>query len=117
MYERIPSKLKYPLHVLLIKHGKACAECSARGFATDRYASPDWEKEGMSVISGVKQEEWKEDDKAKFDVVKCPLRQAGLFSKSRAAGIKKESIKQENGSPVKKEGGSRVKKEEVEEEA
>lgn len=74
----------------------------------------------MSVISGVKQEEWKEDDKEKFAEVKCPLRQAGLFSKSRAAGVKKESAKQENatpvkqeaGSPVKKDGRSRVKKEE-----
>ncbi|MCO5598781.1 hypothetical protein L7F22_052880 [Adiantum nelumboides] len=55
---RIPDDLKYALHVLLIKHGKACAACSARGFATDRYASPDWEKEGMSVISGIKKEDW-----------------------------------------------------------
>ena len=28
---RIPSTLKYPLHVLLIAHGKACTRCAANG--------------------------------------------------------------------------------------
>ena len=29
--DRIPGEEKYPLHVLLIKHGKTCAECRAGG--------------------------------------------------------------------------------------
>lgn len=34
LHERVPGHLKYPLHVLLIKHGKLCPNCSAKGFAT-----------------------------------------------------------------------------------
>lgn len=95
--ERIPDNLKYSLHVLLIKHGKACSACSARGFATDRYQSPEWEKEGMSVISGVKKEAMDDDganedgaSPRKYESVKCPLAAAGAFSrrKSNASGEK-----------------------------
>lgn len=33
---KIPDELKYPLHYLLIKHGKACGWCSAKAGAKDR---------------------------------------------------------------------------------
>jgi hypothetical protein len=97
--ERIPGHLKYPLHVLLIKHGKACSNCSAKGFATDRYQSPAWKEEGMSVISGVKVEDFdrlKEEDK-EFEVVACPLKGAGLLSRTSAGakGSKKAKVKKE----------------------
>lgn len=101
---RVPDDLKYALHVLLIKHGKACAACSARGFATDRYASPEWAEKGMSVISGIKKEEWGDDvqamadKKSKYEAVKCPLSRAGLFNRRSGATAGKAT-----GKAVKKE--------------
>lgn len=87
LFERIPGGLKYALHVLLIKHGKACAHCSARGFATDRYHSPAWKEEGMSVISGVKEEDLddKKGEERAFAAVQCPLQAAGLFGRGARA--------------------------------
>lgn len=95
--ERIPDHLKYSLHVLLIKHGKACASCSARGFATDRYASPEWQEKGMSVISGVAKEEWDDSvSPTKFESVRCPLAAAGFFSRKAQPKVKQENeVKQE----------------------
>jgi endonuclease III len=96
LFERIPGHLKYPLHVLLIKHGKACSDCSARGFATDRYQSPAWKEEGMSVISGVKPEDIDEikEEEGQFEKVNCPLRAAGLFAKG-SKGKKAKAPKME----------------------
>lgn len=95
--ERIPGLLKYPLHVLLIKHGKACSDCSARGFATDRYQSPAWKEEGMSVISGVKPEDIdkvkQENEDLKFEKIQCPLRAAGLFAKGSGKSSKSKKTK------------------------
>ncbi|UZJ55265.1 hypothetical protein CBS101457_004585 [Exobasidium rhododendri] len=117
--ERIAGPLKYPLHVLLIKHGKACSNCSAKGFATDRYHSPAWKEDGMSVISGVKPEDIdkiKEDEDQTYEVVKCPLKAAGLFSKTgggkaskKGKGAKKEEEEEEEKediSPIKEESGA-----------
>lgn len=116
LFERIPGYLKYPLHVLLIKHGKACSNCSARGFATDRYQSPSWKEEGMSVISGVKPEDidkLKEEDQ-KFESIACPLRAAGLFSKTGGSSKKsKAAVKAELDDlpPVKQEESNGIKQE------
>lgn len=105
LFERIPGHLKYPLHVLLIKHGKACSDCSARGFATDRYQSPGWKEEGMSVISGVKPEDIdkiKQENDGQFEKIKCPLRAAGLFAKGSGKKAKTAKVKVED-DPVKQE--------------
>lgn len=75
LHERVPGHLKYALHVLLIQHGKRCANCSAKGFATVKEESDEGEE--------------KEERP-------CPLKQAGLLGrkgkalKDAAAGVKKE---------------------------
>ncbi|KDN43913.1 DNA glycosylase [Tilletiaria anomala UBC 951] len=56
--ERLPPPLKYPLHVLLIKHGKMCGACSARGFAT---VEMDNGSSNGGVQSGAEDERDRED--------------------------------------------------------
>ena len=81
LHERVPGHLKYALHVLLIQHGKRCANCSAKGFAT------------------VKEE--KASDGEEFESRPCPLKAAGLLGRkgkalrhaaenSEASGVKVE---------------------------
>ncbi|PWZ02754.1 DNA glycosylase [Testicularia cyperi] len=71
LHERVPGHLKYPLHVLLIKHGKMCSNCSAKGFATV--------KEELSASEN--------DDEDTKDIRKankerpCPLKANGLLGR------------------------------------
>lgn len=65
LHERVPGHLKYPLHVLLIQHGKRCANCSAKGFAT------------------VKEEKGSDDDEARDRP--CPLKANGLLGRKGKA--------------------------------
>lgn len=83
LHERVPGHLKYPLHVLLIKHGKLCPNCSAKGFAT---AKDD-------IIRG---DEGELEGKPR----PCPLKANGLL------GRKGKALKDAA------EAGTRVKKEE-----
>ncbi|CBQ67680.1 conserved hypothetical protein [Sporisorium reilianum SRZ2] len=68
LHERVPGHLKYALHVLLIAHGKRCANCSAKGFATvkDDKASDD---EGDEMVG----------DRP------CPLKANGLLGRKGKA--------------------------------
>lgn len=108
--ERVPGPLKYPLHVLLIKHGKRCSNCSARGFAT--------------VKDDVKSESDDEEDSKEKKDRPCPLRAHGLLGKKGSGGkkVKKEDqdIKDEEdlevevgGEDVKPKIEGGVKKEEA----
>ncbi|CDU23888.1 related to NTG2-DNA N-glycosylase and apurinic/apyrimidinic (AP) lyase involved in base excision repair [Sporisorium scitamineum] len=67
LHERIPGGLKYALHVLLIQHGKRCANCSAKGFATvkeERGSDGEEEVDGDRV---------------------CPLKKNGLLGRKGKA--------------------------------
>jgi len=64
---RIPDELKYPLHYLLIKHGKTCPSCSAK---RDRTVKEAWGtkvcplkglKRGSKRVAGLKAEELDEE--------------------------------------------------------
>lgn len=65
LHERVPGHLKYALHVLLIQHGKRCANCSAKGFAT------------------VKDE--KASDGEEVEDRPCPLKKHGLLGRKGKA--------------------------------
>jgi hypothetical protein len=126
--EKLPGALKYPLHVLLIKHGKMCRHCSARGFATVKSEDASSESEAEEETKAkaekgddleedeglVKPEEQDAESKKKRKDRPCPLRQHGLihkrtYSKKAAAngGTPKSKAKAEpEASP------SKVKKEE-----
>ncbi|GAC95628.1 DNA repair protein [Pseudozyma hubeiensis SY62] len=93
LHERVPGPLKYALHVLLIKHGKMCRNCSAKGFATVKEES-DGEGEGY-----VERE--------------CPLKKNGLLGRKGKAlrdaaagggGVKSEKVETtvESESPSRK---------------
>ncbi len=76
LHERVPGHLKYPLHVLLIQHGKRCANCSAKGFAT------------------VKEEVEDEEGEAQIVDRPCPLKAAGLLGRKGKA-LKDAALKTE----------------------
>lgn len=91
LHERVPGHLKYPLHVLLIKHGKMCDNCSAKGFATVK------EEQASSAEEG---EEGEKKEKRP-----CPLKAAGLLGRKGKAlkdAAGSTSVKDESLSPSKK---------------
>ncbi|KAI3481285.1 hypothetical protein L1887_56502 [Cichorium endivia] len=101
LHERVPGHLKYPLHVLLIQHGKRCANCSAKGFAT------------------VKEEVEDEDEKAQIVDRPCPLKAAGLLGRKGKA-LKDAALKTEPDigvGPSKDRGESGTSKVKTEESA
>lgn len=67
--ERIPDDLKYPLHTLLIRHGKACKNCAANGNTRDK----------KSVIN----------------LEDCPLRGMSKYSEKTKKAKKEEKVKKE----------------------
>lgn len=83
LHERVPGHLKYPLHVLLIKHGKLCPNCSAKGFATVK----------DDIIRG-------DEGELRGEPRPCPLKAHGLL------GRKGKALKDAA------QAGHRVKKEE-----
>ncbi|KAE8259998.1 hypothetical protein A4X13_0g647 [Tilletia indica] len=102
LHERVPREYKYPLHVLLIRHGRTCNNCSASGFATIKEEAKD---EGTELK--VKEEELEAEDedeevrkaadeeKQKKANRPCPLREAGLFGRKVTAQMKQEHAKKE----------------------
>ncbi|KAF6766800.1 HhH-GPD domain protein [Kalmanozyma brasiliensis GHG001] len=96
LHERVPGHLKYALHVLLIQHGKRCANCSAKGFAT------------------VKEEGKGSDDDGEWTDRPCPLKAERLLGRKGKAlkdaaaststsGVKKEEDAATSSSETKKE--------------
>ena len=127
--EKLQPELKYPLHVLLIKHGKMCKMCSARGFATvkmDEHSSSSddgddaaEEEEDLGEEGG--EEEQSKEEKKRIKEKPCPLRQHGLvhkrtYSKKTAAAAAVSPLPAkaaDRGDKVKRE----AKKEELEEQS
>lgn len=70
---RVPDHLRYPLHVLLIQHGKVCPNCTAKGGGG---AGKKAKKEEQS--SG---EEERDDDKEDIRNKPCPLKANGLLGR------------------------------------
>ena len=89
LHERVPGHLKYALHVLLIMHGKRCANCSAKGFATVK-------------------EEVKGSDGEEVEDRPCPLKANGLL------GRKGKQLKDAAAESADGTGATTVKKEESE---
>ncbi|SPO20852.1 related to NTG2 - DNA N-glycosylase and apurinic/apyrimidinic (AP) lyase involved in base excision repair [Ustilago trichophora] len=83
LHERVPGHLKYALHVLLIMHGKRCANCSAKGFATVKEEKDG--SEGEEV-----------EDRP------CPLKANGLLGR-KGKGLKSAAAGGAGSSSVKKE--------------
>lgn len=107
LHGRIPDEYKYPLHVLLIRHGRTCNNCSASGFATIKEESKD---EGTELAAVKQEEEDMEDEEARKDAEEekkkkahrpCPLREAGLLGRRITA-----QMKEEHAARVKKEEGA-----------
>lgn len=91
LHERVPGGLKYALHVLLIKHGKMCDNCSAKGFATVK-------EEQSSDREG-------EEERERIRNRECPLKANGLLGR-RGKALKDAAIA----------AGGSVKKKEINEE-
>ncbi|KAN0066284.1 hypothetical protein ACQY0O_000378 [Thecaphora frezii] len=106
LHERVPGHLKYALHVLLIKHGKTCDNCSAKGFATvkeevksssseeDERAEPAANDASEEKQAEVKQDIKKETADASLDAGKrraCPLKAAGLLGR-RGKALKPKAV-------------------------
>lgn len=70
LHERVPGHLKYALHVLLIKHGKMCANCSAKGFAT---------------VKEEKASSGEEEEPNEYREKPCPLKANGLLGRKGKA--------------------------------
>lgn len=97
---RVPNELKYALHVLLIKHGKSCSTCSARGNASEPYTMNEAEiaeakfeeQENQSAVEG-------KSLPTNISSKACPLKTAKLFKRKPllANEIKKEDLKVEEG--------------------
>ncbi len=140
--EKLPAELKYPLHVLLIKHGKRCKWCSARGFATVKDEGPSGsESEAEEEEEEEGEEDLKEDEAgAEADAKaksagkterQCPLRAHNLVHRrtwskktgSATKGSAKKKVEEQDdeaeaqASPSKgrKPPAKRVKKEDQEE--
>jgi endonuclease III len=93
--QRVQDELMYPLHVLLIKHGKVCSNCKAKGGGLGKNAK--WESD-ESDVDETKEEadEKKVDAKAKG----CPLKEAGLLGRRNLKLLPEEG---ETDEVVKKE--------------
>lgn len=91
--ERVPTELKYGLHVLLIRHGKSCANCSANGFAVDKaqYLRSPTPPDGRRVK---KEDPGKQEDGAKIEEEEtervCVLKSNGLLGSKGKNKPKKE---------------------------
>ncbi|EPQ32357.1 uncharacterized protein PFL1_00553 [Pseudozyma flocculosa PF-1] len=116
LHERVPGHLKYPLHVLLIKHGKTCDNCSAKGFATVKEELPSSAEEGSADEGDQKpadqnavavKKEVKEEGDVPIDRSRgrpCPLKAAGLLG--RRGKALKPKAEQDSKSDVKAEAGA-----------
>ena len=69
---RVQEELRYPLHVLLIQHGKRCSNCRAKG------GGGGAKKPKEETPSG---DEAEEEEKKKFSNKECPLKANGLLSR------------------------------------
>ncbi|KIS71850.1 uncharacterized protein UMAG_10085 [Mycosarcoma maydis] len=99
LHERVPGPLKYALHVLLIKHGKMCANCSAKGFATLK------EETGSSV---------EDEESNECKQRPCPLKANGLLGRKgkalkEAAAERFAGVKVEEQDPASLTGAVRKK--------
>ncbi|PWN19992.1 DNA glycosylase [Microstroma glucosiphilum] len=94
--QRVQDELMYPLHVLLIKHGKVCSNCKAKGGRLGKDAK--WESD-ESDADGAKEEE----DEKKVDAKArgCPLKEAGLLGRRNLKLLPEEGETEE--AAVKKE--------------
>lgn len=66
----------YPLHVLLIKHGKVCSNCKAKGGGLGKNAKWESDESDADETKG-------EGDDKKIDAKArgCPLKEAGLLGR------------------------------------
>ncbi|KAK0553459.1 hypothetical protein OC846_002508 [Tilletia horrida] len=106
LHERIPKEYKYPLHVLLIRHGRTCNNCSASGFATIKEETKDEGTELQVKVENMESEgedeevrKASEEEKKKKAGRPCPLKEAGLLGRRVTAQMKAEHT----GKAVKKE--------------
>lgn len=79
---RVPNNLKYALHILIIKHGKACAACSARGSPTEPYRMQDVERLEAAFKDAEDRFYAKRPGKKAYQAVLCPLKKAKLFKRT-----------------------------------
>ncbi|PWN43051.1 DNA glycosylase [Ceraceosorus guamensis] len=97
--ERLPSELKYGLHVLLIRHGKSCANCSAKGFATDQRArrqdSEDADETGARDDSKTNVAIKKEESGTQELAIKAETEDAGGVDEQRDAKEQVREVKEE----------------------
>ncbi|CEH19370.1 NTH [Ceraceosorus bombacis] len=97
--ERLPSELKYGLHVLLIRHGKSCANCSAKGFATDQRArrqdSEDADETGARDDSKANVAIKKEESGTQELAIKAETEDAGWADEQSDAKEKVRQVKEE----------------------
>ncbi len=108
---KIPGEFKYPLHVLLIKHGKSCGRCAAKGRSglSDAKECPLKEISKTKAEKGEKvepeEEEEEGDDDDNYDVAKKGVKKGD--KKGVKKGVKKgekKGFKEEETNGVKDEG-------------
>ncbi|CAD6888538.1 unnamed protein product [Tilletia controversa] len=103
LHERVPKEYKYPLHVLLIRHGRTCNNCSASGFATIKEEAKDEGTELKVKVEDLEAEDEDEEVRKAAEEEKkgkanrpCPLREAGLFGRKVTAQMKKEHAEKDS---------------------
>lgn len=85
--DRIPPELRYPLHVLLISHGKACSNCRAKGGGSLKKNSNFKKGEGAedSIVKkeGDERNEAPSSDEPEANDLNrfCPLKAKGLLGR------------------------------------
>ncbi|KAK0563158.1 hypothetical protein OC844_002341 [Tilletia horrida] len=104
LHERVPKEYKYPLHVLLIRHGRTCNNCSASGFATIKEEAKEEGTELQVKVENLESEgedeearRAAEDEKKKKAQRPCPLREAGLLGRRITAQMKLEHAESKAG--------------------
>ncbi|PWN50477.1 DNA glycosylase [Violaceomyces palustris] len=101
LHERVPGHLKYALHVLMIKHGKTCANCSAKGFATVK--EEDAMTSGDEEETGVKKEG--KDEDGETSSLSSPSSPRGSQAKSRPCPLKSKGLLGRTGKGKKQSKG------------
>lgn len=81
--ERVPPELRYPLHVLLISHGKACSNCRAKGGGGGGGSKSPAKKQVKKEESEDEREDNSDGEEAesKNQNRPCPLRENGLLGR------------------------------------
>jgi len=100
---RVPDEVKYDLHVLLVKHGKVCGQCSSRPRGSEpcplKLLKATWKSQGgrtnALVESTVKEECLVKDEEMKPDISSLPVKTEQDTSSSATRFVSQKVTKKE----------------------